>query len=76
LGEGWGEGRPPLTLSPPSPKGEGDFCQPSPKGEGALHRIIPVCARRFAAMEADRLNAIENSLHDLAARAAELRRYL
>jgi hypothetical protein len=50
--------------------------QPSLKGEGALHRIIPVCARRFAAMEADRLNAIENSLHDLAARAAELRRYL
>jgi hypothetical protein len=28
------------------------------------------------AMEADRLNAIENNLHGLAARAAELRRYL
>jgi len=27
-------------------------------------------------MEADRLNALENSLHDLAARSAELRRYL
>src|SRR6266700_6656265 len=28
------------------------------------------------AMEADRLNSIENTLHDLAARAVELRRYL
>jgi len=27
-------------------------------------------------MEADRLNQIENTLHDLAARAQELRRYL
>jgi len=27
-------------------------------------------------MEADRLNLIENTLHDLAARAVELRRYL
>jgi len=27
-------------------------------------------------MEADRLNQIENSLHDLASRAQELRRYL
>jgi len=27
-------------------------------------------------MEADRLNLIENSLRDLAARTAELRRYL
>jgi len=27
-------------------------------------------------MEADRLNSLENSLHDLAARSAELRRYL
>jgi len=27
-------------------------------------------------MEADRINLIDNSLHDLAARAAELRRYL
>ena len=27
-------------------------------------------------MEADRLNAIENSLRDLSARSAELRRYL
>jgi len=27
-------------------------------------------------MEADRLNLIENSLHDLATRTAELRRYL
>jgi hypothetical protein len=27
-------------------------------------------------MEADRINLIENSLQDLAARAAELRRYL
>ena len=30
----------------------------------------------IAAMEADRLNLIENSLQDLAARSAELRRYL
>jgi hypothetical protein len=27
-------------------------------------------------MESDRLNLIQNSLHDLAARSAELRRYL
>jgi len=27
-------------------------------------------------MEADRINQIENSLHDLATRAQELRRYL
>jgi len=27
-------------------------------------------------MEADRINLIENALHDLAARAGELRRYL
>jgi len=27
-------------------------------------------------MEADRINVIQNSLHDLAARSAELRRYL
>jgi len=27
-------------------------------------------------MEADRINLIENTLHDLAARAGELRRYL
>ena len=27
-------------------------------------------------MEADRINSIENTLHDLAARAQELRRYL
>jgi len=27
-------------------------------------------------MEADRLNALQNSLQDLAARSAELRRYL
>jgi len=32
-------------------------------------RIIPL-------MEADRINQIENSLHDLASRAQELRRYL
>ena len=30
----------------------------------------------IAPMEADRLNLIENSLQDLAARSAELRRYL
>jgi hypothetical protein len=30
----------------------------------------------MAGMEADRLNLIENTLHDLAARAVELRRYL
>lgn len=28
------------------------------------------------AMESDQLNLLENSLHDLAARASELRRYL
>ena len=31
---------------------------------------------KAAAMEADQLNQIENSLQDLAARTAELRRYL
>jgi hypothetical protein len=32
--------------------------------------------QKHPAMEADRLNLIENNLHDLAARSAELRRYL
>jgi hypothetical protein len=31
---------------------------------------------QIAAMEADRLNAIDNNLQGLTARAAELRRYL
>lgn len=30
----------------------------------------------IAAMEADKINLIENSLQDLAARSAEIRRYL
>jgi hypothetical protein len=34
------------------------------------------CAFRPPAMEADRVNLIQNSLQDLAARTAELRRYL
>jgi hypothetical protein len=33
-------------------------------------------AEKQEAMEADRVNLIENTLHDLTARAAELRRYL
>jgi hypothetical protein len=32
--------------------------------------------RIIASMEADRLNLIQNNLQDLAARTAELRRYL
>jgi hypothetical protein len=32
--------------------------------------------RREEIMEADRINIIENALHDLTARSAELRRYL
>lgn len=42
----------------------------------SLHRIIVRLRTQNRAMEADRLNSIENALHDLAARAAELRRYL
>jgi hypothetical protein len=42
-------------------------------GAGA-HRIIALFAR--APMEADRVNLIQTSLQDLAARTAELRRYL
>jgi len=51
----------------------------------AVHNS-PACPRReaitgatagiIAAMEADRINLIQNSLSDLAARSAELRRYL
>ena len=43
---------------------------------GFRSRIIAGLRTQIAAMEADRLNSLENNLHDLAARAAELRRYL
>jgi hypothetical protein len=38
--------------------------------------IIAVCRRAGTPMEAEQLNAIANSLADLADRAAQLRRYL
>jgi hypothetical protein len=39
-------------------------------------KVTPASARYNRAMESDQLNLIENALHDLAARSAELRRYL
>jgi hypothetical protein len=44
-----------------------------PDTAGCIIRRLPKAA---AAMEADQLNAIENSLSDMAIRTAELRRYL
>jgi hypothetical protein len=44
--------------------------------EKALQGYHLRSARYNRAMESDQLNLIENSLHDLAARSAELRRYL
>ena len=41
-----------------------------------LAAITAATAGIIAAMEADRLNLIQNSLSDLAGRSAELRRYL
>ena len=43
---------------------------------GFRSRIIVGLRTKNHAMEADRLNAIDNNLHGLTARAAELRRYL
>jgi hypothetical protein len=43
------------------------------RGPGTLELAVCHAGR---AMEADQLNQIENSLQDLAARSAELRRYL
>jgi hypothetical protein len=37
---------------------------------------LSVYRRTTAPMEADRLNALQNTLQDLATRSAELRRYL
>ena len=48
----------------------------APFGTGAHPAIIPDCPPPPPAMEADRLNLIDNSLQDLALRSAELRRYL
>jgi hypothetical protein len=51
-------------------------------GDRLLHRGLGFGGARavhvgiIEAMEADRLNLIQNSLSDLAARSAELRRYL
>ena len=41
-----------------------------------LHRITVATLPYNSPMEADRLNQIDNRLQDLAARSAELRRYL
>jgi hypothetical protein len=47
---------------------------------GYGYKDAPTYNSRFptpeAPMEADRLNLIENNLHDLSDRASELRRYL
>jgi hypothetical protein len=48
---------------------------PIPARENALQGYTRN-ARYNRTMESDQLNLIENSLHDLAARSAELRRYL
>jgi hypothetical protein len=58
------------------------FCAARRMPHGALHsaRVAPAIIfdlpQPTPAMEADRLNLIDNSLQDLSLRAAELRRYL